>query len=129
MRRRFAAARVAVLATVGADGTPHAVPVAFAVEGDTLFSATDGKPKRSSRLRRHADITAHPEVSLLVQHWDEDWSALWWVRAQGRATVTDAPTTVERAVRALRAKYPQYQHVPLGAPVIEVQLTRWTAWP
>lgn len=128
-RGRFAAARVAVLATVSAAGQPHLVPVTFALTGDTLWSATDGKPKRGRQLRRHGNIAADPRVSLLVQHWDEEWSRLWWVRADGLATVTAEPATVARAVAALRAKYEQYHHVPLGPPVTEVRITGWRAWP
>ena len=128
-RERFAAARVAVLASVGPPGQPHLVPVTFALTGDTLWTATDGKPKRGKDLRRHRNIATEPRVSLLVQHWDEEWSRLWWVRADGRATVTDEPATVARAVAALRAKYQQYQQVPLGPPVIEVRITGWRGWP
>jgi len=128
-RGRFAAARVAVLSTVAPAGQPHLVPVTFALTGDTLWSATDGKPKRGGHLRRHRNIAGEPRVSLLVQHWDEEWSRLWWVRADGLATVTDEPATVARAVAALSAKYEQYQHVALGPPVIEVRVTGWRSWP
>ena len=128
-RERFAAARVAVLASVAPRGQPHLVPVTFALAGDLLWSATDGKPKQGAPLRRHRNIAAEPRVSLLVEHWDEEWSRLWWVRADGLATVTDEPATVARAVTALRAKYQQYQQVRLGPPVIEVRVTRWRGWP
>ena len=77
--RLFAAAPVARLATVGPDGCPHLVPVVFAVDGDVVYTAVDGKPKVSLRLRRLANIAARPQVSLLVDHYDDDWSRLWWV--------------------------------------------------
>jgi PPOX class probable F420-dependent enzyme len=128
-RDRFAAARVAVLSSVTAQGTPHLVPVTFALTGDTLWTATDGKPKRGTRLRRHTNIATQPRVSLLVSHWDEDWTRLWWVRADGLATVTEQPATVAYAVDLLRRKYPQYKRVAVGAPVIEVMITDWHGWP
>jgi PPOX class probable F420-dependent enzyme len=128
-RRRFSAARVAVLATADAAGTPHLVPVTFAVAGDTVWTAVDDKPKRNRRLRRHDNIRAQPRVSLLVQHWSEDWSRLWWVRADGLALVTTEPSTVDRVTGLLRQKYPQYQEIPVGGPVIEVAVHTWRGWP
>jgi PPOX class probable F420-dependent enzyme len=127
-RQRFAAARVATLATVDGAGTPHVVPVTFAVDGDTIVSAVDGKPKRGTALRRHRNIRANPRVSLLAQHWDEDWSALWWVRADGLAVVTDSPSAVDRAVALLREKYTQYGTVDVHGPIIEVTVHAWRAW-
>lgn len=127
-RRRFTGARVASLATVDSAGVPHIVPVTFAVDGGTIVIAVDAKPKRSTALRRHANIAAHPEVSLLVQHWDEDWSTLWWVRADGIAVVTESATATEHAVRLLRGKYPQYQSVDVHGPVIEVTVRTWRGW-
>jgi PPOX class probable F420-dependent enzyme len=127
-RERFAAARVATLATVDSSGAPHLVPVTFVVDGDTVWTAVDGKPKRAVWLRRHENVRSHPAVSLLVQHWDEDWSRLWWVRAGGTARVTEDPSTVERAVARLRRKYEQYQTVGVGGPVIEVAVQTWRGW-
>ena len=108
-RARFAAARVARLATADAAGRPHLVPIAFAVAGDTIYSAVDAKPKRTRALRRLANVRENPAVSLLVDHWDEDdWAALWWVRADGRGRVLDpedpeARRAVELPARALPA--------------------------
>jgi PPOX class probable F420-dependent enzyme len=127
-RLRFAAARVATLATVDSGGGPHAVPVTFAVDGDTVWSAVDAKPKRSRALRRLENIRADPRVTLLAQHWDEDWSALWWVRADGLAVVTEEPLAVHRAVALLREKYPQYRTVDVPGPVIEVAVRAWRGW-
>jgi PPOX class probable F420-dependent enzyme len=127
-RERFAAARVATLATVGSSGAAHLVPVTFAVEGDTVWSAVDGKPKRATWLVRHENIRARPAVSLLVQHWDEDWSRLWWVRADGLARVTADPSIVEHVVGLLRRRYDQYATVGVGGPVIEVAVHTWRGW-
>lgn len=125
-RRRFATARVARLATAGADGRPHLVPVCFAVEGDTVYSAVDDvKPKATIRLRRLANVAENPSVSLLVDHYSDDWSALWWVRADGRARVLEAAPD---AVALLAARYSQYRDAPPGGPVLAVDVERWSGW-
>jgi PPOX class probable F420-dependent enzyme len=127
-RRRFAQARVATLATIGGTGAPHLVPVVFVVADSTVWSATDEKPKRGTALRRHANIRADPRVSMLVQHWDERWDALWWVRADGTASVVDDSSTVEWIVPLLRDKYPQYQTVEVHGPLIAVTVRAWQGW-
>jgi PPOX class probable F420-dependent enzyme len=126
-RRRFAAARVARLATADAGGVPHVVPVTFAVEGDTIWTAVDHKPKRTLALRRLANVEANPRVALLVDEYsDDDWSALWWARADGTARVVDPPP--QRAVAALVARYAQYSERPPEGPAIEVTVARWSGW-
>jgi len=127
-RRRFAAARVARLATVSGDGRPHLVPVVFAVEDDTVLMAVDAKPKRHRGLRRLRNIDDDPAVSLLVDHYDDDWSALWWVRADGTATVTDAEPVLARVRDALGARYPQHREEPPAGPAITVDVQRWAGW-
>ncbi|MHB9855325.1 TIGR03668 family PPOX class F420-dependent oxidoreductase [Streptomyces krungchingensis] len=134
-RRRFLTARVARLATVDAEGRPHLVPVVFAVLGDEIVTAVDGKPKRSPRLKRLRNIAAHPAVCLLVDAFDEDWSRLWWVRADGDARVVppaapegSARETYGTAVAALREKYAQYRGGPPDGPVIAVAVHRWHGW-
>lgn len=127
-RRLFAGARVATLGSLTAAGDPHLVPVTFAVDGDTVWTAVDAKPKRAGSLRRHENIRRRPGVSLLAQEWDEDWSRLWWVRADGSAVVTDEPAAVARAVGLLRTKYRQYAEVRVGGPVIEVTISSWRGW-
>ena len=89
-RSRFAASRVARLATVRPDGSPHLVPVVFALDGATIAFAVDDKPKSTRELQRLANIRADPRVSILVDHYDEDWAAVWWVRVDGRAPVAHA---------------------------------------
>jgi PPOX class probable F420-dependent enzyme len=128
-RERFAAARVARLATVRPDGRPHLVPVTFALAGDVVWSAVDEKPKSTRALQRLANIAAHPAVSVLVDHYDEDWSALWWVRADGIASVVDVDGSpeVRTVLDALVAKYPQYAAPPPG-PLVRVEVTRWRTW-
>jgi PPOX class probable F420-dependent enzyme len=121
-RRRFATGRVARLATVG----PHLVPVTFAVDGDSIFTAVDHKPKRTTALKRLANIERDPHVSLLVDEYSEDWSALWWARADGTAVVHQDGHA--RAVELLRERYEQYVAQPPAGPVIEVSVARWSGW-
>ena len=124
-RRRFAAARVARLATVRPAGGPHLVPVTFAVDADRVYSAVDAKPKTTRRLTRLANIAAEPRVSLLADHWAEEWSQLWWVRADGTARVVD---TDPHGIALLRARYAQYADDPPAGPVIIVDVDAWTGW-
>jgi PPOX class probable F420-dependent enzyme len=129
-RARFAASRVARLATVAADGRPHLVPVVFAVEGDTVYSAVDDvKPKATPRLRRVANIAANPAVALLADHYADDWAALWWVRADGTARVIEpGEPEAARARDLLAARYEQYRDAPPPGPVIAVDVARWSGW-
>jgi PPOX class probable F420-dependent enzyme len=124
-RARFAAARVARIATVGRDG-PHVVPVCFAVEGDTIWWAVDHKPKRTLALARLRHIQSDPRVSLLADEYDDtDWSRLWWARADGTARVLDA---APRAIELLAQRYPQYRDSPPTGPVVETTVRRWSGW-
>ncbi|MDI1466028.1 TIGR03668 family PPOX class F420-dependent oxidoreductase [Catellatospora sp. KI3] len=126
---RFASARVARLATVDPAGRPHLVPIVFALDGDTLYSAVDRKPKRSTALRRLANVAVHPLVSVLADHYEDDWSRLWWVRADGSARVLPlADPEAARALLLLTARYPQYAAQPPPGPVLAVDVDRWTAW-
>lgn len=128
MRRLVAAARVGRLATVGADQRPHAVPVCYALRGDTVYSAVDHKPKRSRRLRRVSNLEENGRACLLVDRYGEDWSGLWWVRLDGTGRVVDDPGEGARAVAALVDKYPQYRDRPPDGPVIAIDITRWSGW-
>ena len=121
--QRFATARVARLATVTPDGAPHLVPIVFALVGEVIWTAVDAKPKRHRRLQRLANIAHEPRVSVLADHYDEDWSALWWVRADGLATITEEPEP------ALLARYPQYATMPPPGPFLRIRVERWSAWP
>lgn len=135
-RGRFAAAPVARLATIGDaradDGgdtvQPHVVPVTFAVEGERIVTAVDAKPKTSRQLRRLRNIRAHPRVSLLVDHYADDWAALWWVRADGAAEILESETVKAEPLRQLARKYPQYGRSVPDGPVIAVTVHRWTGW-
>jgi PPOX class probable F420-dependent enzyme len=127
-RRRFEEARVARLATVDPAGRPHLVPVCFALEGDVVYSAVDKKPKRSKRLQRLANIRANPDVCLLVDHYEEDWSRLWWARLRGRAEVHEHGPERERALALLRGKYEQYRDEPPTGAVIVLRVEDVRTW-
>jgi PPOX class probable F420-dependent enzyme len=129
-RARFAAAPVARLATVDGQGRPHLVPVTFAVSGGRIVTAVDHKPKRGHDLRRLRNITANPRVSVLVDHYADDWRTLWWARADGLARVVGVEAEAERAalVAPLCAKYPQYREAPPDGPAVEITVTGWTHW-
>ena len=124
---RFGAARVARLATTNPDGTPHVVPVVFALSGQTVWTAVDEKPKTTTALRRLDNVRARPRLSLLVDHYADDWSALWWVRADGTGTVLDAAEAGD-GLTTLVAKYEQYQRRPPPGPVLRIEVTRWVSW-
>jgi len=117
--------RVARLATAGPDGRPHVVPICFALDGNTLYTAVDEKPKRTRGLQRLRDIEANPQVEVLIDHYEEDWSQLWWVKLRGTARVVDRD---ERALELLQAKYEQYRERPPAGPFIVVQVESRINW-
>jgi PPOX class probable F420-dependent enzyme len=128
-RACFAAARVARLATVASDGVPHLVPITFAVVGATIVHAVDHKPKRTRALRRLDHIAVNPAVSVLADHYEEDWRALWWVRADGRARIEEAGSPVgAAAIAALVERYAPYRETPPEGPVVVVAVERWSGW-
>ena len=122
---RFATARVARLATVRESGAPHLVPIVFAVTGDVIHTAVDAKPKRTRNLARLANIAADPRVSVLADHYEDDWSRLWWVRADGRARVLESSPD---GLAALVERYPQYRETPPPGPFLEITVERWSGW-
>ena len=121
---RLAAARVAHLATVSAGGEPHVVPVCFAVHERRIYTAVDAKPKTTRSLKRLENVRATGRASLLVDHYEEDWTRLWWVRVDGRARVIDS----QAALAALAAKYEQYRAARPAGPVIAIEPERWRSW-
>jgi PPOX class probable F420-dependent enzyme len=124
----FARAPIARLGTVAPDGKPHLVPVVFALHQEVVYTAVDAKPKTTQRLRRLANIERNPQVSLLVDHYADDWTQLWWVRIDGIATIHHYGEAMRAGRDLLRAKYRQYQSVPLDGPVIAVAASHWSSW-
>ena len=131
-RERFASARVARLATVGADGAPHLVPITFALlDPQTIVTAVDHKPKRTVALRRLDNIAANPSVCVLADDYVDDWSALWWARADGTAATVTPGSRLElraAAVEALARRYRAYRERPPDGALIVISVQRWSGW-
>lgn len=126
--RRVLAADVARLATASAQAVPHLVPVTFAAHNGRLHIAVDHKPKSTTRLQRLRDVEANPAVSLLVDHYDPDWTRLWWARVDGPARVLEPAEVPAGVLAALRAKYPQYRDAPLDGPMLAIDPARTSGW-
>lgn len=123
--------RVGHLATVDASAAPHVVPVCFALMGDTLYIAIDGKPKRDRTrpLKRLSNIAANPQVAIVVDHYDEDWRRLGWVMLRGRADILASGEAHARAQALVRSRYPQLVAMPIESlPVIAIRIERVTSW-
>jgi len=132
-RTRFTEARVARLATMAEDGSPRLVPITFAVVSgatapDVIVSAVDHKPKSTTALARLRRIQDEPRVSLLADTYAEDWTQLWWVRADARAEVLTGGAAWEMAIAALQEKYEQYRRAPPTNAVIRCVVEAWSGW-
>lgn len=128
MRRLVAEAQVARMATVDAEGRPHVVPIVFAVDGDTVYSSVDEKPKASRDLKRIRNLRRNPVAELVVDHYEDDWERIWWVRLRGRADVVEEGAERERALDLLGRKYPQYRDAAPQGAVIAIRVDRWRGW-
>lgn len=126
-RELFSTQPVARLGTVGAHG-PHLVPIVFAIAGHEIVSAVDHKPKRSVHLQRLANITANPSVSVLTDHYSDDWTQLWWVRADGQAAILETGADHAAAIDLLVNKYDQYRFRRPDGPVVSISVTAWSGW-
>ena len=126
---RVLSARIARLATIDPDGCPHLVPIVFVIHGQTLYTAVDDKPKSSHRLRRIENARNRPDVTVLVDHYEDDWSRLWWVRLDGTARVLDDGEEAELALRLLTDKYEQYRRAGPHLPVLALDIRNWRTWP
>jgi PPOX class probable F420-dependent enzyme len=122
--QRLADARIGRLATVTPAGHPHVVPVCFALHDGRIYTAVDAKPKSTRALQRLENVRAHGRASLLVDHYEEDWTRLWWVRVDGTATIEES----EAGLDALAAKYAQYRDARPAGPLIAVAPDRWRSW-
>ena len=128
MLNRLTAERIARLATVDSAGVPHLVPLVFAVDGDRIYSAVDHKPKRSQHLKRLRNIARNPAVALMTDHYEDDWSCLWWVRIDGTASIIETGPDWERAIAVLADKYPQYRGHPPDGSAIVITIDRISGW-
>jgi PPOX class probable F420-dependent enzyme len=128
-RNRFEESVIGVLATVNHDGSPHLVPITFALAGNKLVTGVDHKPKRTLALKRLTNIRHNPRVSVLVQHYSPDWSGLWWARADGTATLIEPEDRRHRvAAELLAERYVQYREHPIREYIIEIDIEHWAEW-
>lgn len=129
MKERIGRANIARLATVRPDGTPHIVPCCLVLDGDTIYSAVDAKSKSTFELQRLENLRSNPAATVLVDHYEDDWAGLWWVRADGRGRIIERGEEYERAKSLLQAKYRQYQSIAIPGSVIAIAVERWRGWP
>lgn len=126
--RRTLERRHGVLATVHAQRGVDAVPVVYAPVGDGLAVPVDRvKAKRTTDLQRVRNLRADPRCVLLVEHYDDDWSRLWWVRVHAHAAVLEGPNA-EAARAALAALFPAYRTPDAIAAVLLLRPTAVTGW-
>ena len=128
-RQRLSDARVGRLCTVTRDNRPHVVPCCFVLEGETLYSAVDAKPKTTPRLRRLENLRSNPAAALLVDHYEDDWRQLWWIRVDGSGQIMEQGPRRTHAITLLAAKYEQYGAEPPPGPVWALNIERWRTWP
>jgi PPOX class probable F420-dependent enzyme len=128
-RHRLGSARIGRLATVTPAHRAHVVPCCFALDADTIYSVVDAKPKSTLDLRRLENIRSNGTASLLVDHYQEDWTGLWWVRVDGTGRVADTDSERQRAIELLETKYEQYRSTPPPGPVLAIAIDRWRSWP
>ena len=127
-RARFATVPVVRLGTADRQGRPHLVVVTFAVDGDTIYTAVDQKPKSSTDLKRLRNVNENPMVTMLADQYADDWDKLWWVRADGRAAILADQRQMAAALRLLADRYWQYRQAPPTGPVLAVTVERWSGW-
>lgn len=128
MRRRIETEMVARLATIGRHGRPHIVPITFAADDDALYFAIDQKPKKTANLLRLRNIEANPAIAVLIDHYEDDWTKLWWVRIDGSARIVAKGADFDRAIELLSGRYPQYRLDRPAGPVVAIAIERISGW-
>ena len=119
------------LATADAGGRPYVVPFCFVCDGGKIYSVLDAKSKSADlrRLRRVRNILENPKVSLVIDHYESDWSKLWFLLVQGTAELLESGDEHAKALAQLRTKYPQYRQMDLDDnPMIRITPERVTGW-
>lgn len=126
--QRLSGARSATLGTTDGAGRAHLVPIVFAYRDGVIYTAIDAKPKTTLRLRRIRNIEANPHVSVLVDHYEDDWDRLWWIRLDGTARIESDGHLRETALDLLTEKYPVYAGQPPPGPAIAITVERIRSW-
>jgi PPOX class probable F420-dependent enzyme len=110
--------RVGHLATADPTGVPHVIPLCYVLDADALYFVVDAKRKRrtGTALKRMRNIAANPAIALVVDDYDEDWTALAYVLVRGHAAIVADGAERARALALLRDKYPQYHAMALEGP-------------
>ncbi len=121
------------MSSVDFAGKPAVVPVCFVYEGRCIYTPVDKKPKRASfsELKRIKNISANPNVSLVIDKYFEDWRRLYYLIISGSATIMYSGREYETSLRALCGKYNQYKKMELekaGLPVIKIAPERIISW-
>ncbi len=119
------------LATADANGRPHVIPFCFVCDGGIIYSVLDAKPKSADlrSLRRVRNILANPRVSVVIDHYESDWSRLWYLLVHGSAELLEQCPEQAAAISLLRDKYQQYREMDLEySPVIKITPERATGW-
>jgi PPOX class probable F420-dependent enzyme len=127
-RRLVTEARVARLGTIDPDGSPNLVPFCYAMDGETIYTSVDHKPKEGLRLRRVENLVRDPRVMVLIDHYEEEWPHVWWVRLRGTGRLVEDATEVERGNRLLAQKYAQYADDPPPGPILAIEVSEWRGW-
>ena len=130
-KKIIASARVAHLATADSNAVPHVIPICFAYDGSFFYSAIDQKPKRTygMNLKRTRNILSNPQVALILDHYEEEWSQLWYVLIKGQGELLQSGQEHRTAIELLRQKYPQYRTMDIeGNPVIKIKPTAIVSW-
>lgn len=129
--RLLAGARIGHLSTSDTTGAAHVIPVCYAFDGHSIYSVLDQKPKRTSltRLRRVKNILANPQVALVVDHYEEEWTRLWYILVTGHAELLVEGDEREQAIVKLREKYQQYRDMDIDLnPVIKITPVKVVSW-
>ena len=134
-------ARVARLATVNSEGKPHLVPVVFAYDREHYYIPIDEKtkqrPSKPEKLKRVKNIQANPNIALLIDEYNEDWTKLYFVMIQGRASLisnkkgeqeNELLLLLEKAHKLLAEKYHQYQKIGIGEYIIIIYPQKIVTW-
>ena len=130
-RKLFDEVRIAHLATADASATPHVIPICFVYDDPFTYSVIDEKPKQclAINLKRVRNILANPKVSLILDHYEEDWTKLWYLLVIGRAELLESGIEHQKAIKLLRKKYPQYQHMRIqDRLIIKIETIKLINW-